>query len=340
MSTDSKARRVQPGLEDHGLRMTLTVMVALLVGVGFSNPMVVLVAPLLSVVLMAPGSPPPGPAKLIVAPLAIWLVCAAVATVATFLADQDAVLLVLMAAAVFVCFRMDAVRRPSPLTGLLLILLVTVGPMSSAAASFAGDLVEAMSWSVFVAMLASGFAHAVMPVRRPAAALAAQPFVPDERLRGPLGKTVILMLLVGWFVVTDKTGALYILVTAATVLRMPRSTHVAAGLVASNFVGGALAMVLGGLAVAISSDLFTLVVFAIMVLVLGLTIEGGGNRGLIAQGAVSAAIILFALTVMPTDGSSAYVQRVLEVAATMLYVILGRAAFAATPDGAHRQQPA
>lgn len=324
MSTDRAPRRVQPGLEHHGLRLTLAVMAALLVGMGFSNPLIALVGPLFAAVMMAPGSPPPGAAKLIVAPVAIWLICATIATVAAFLAEQDAVLLFLMAATVFQCFRMDAVRGPSPITALLLILLVTVGPMSAAAASFAGDLVEAMSWSAFVAMLATAFAHAVMPVRHEAAARAGPAFVPDERLRGPLGKTAILMLLVGWFIVTGKSDALYILVTAATVLRMPRSTHIAAGLVASNFVGGSLAMILGGLAVVVSGDLFTAVVFAAMILVLGLVIEGGGTRGLIAQGAVSAAIILFAMTVMPADGAGAYVTRVLEIAATMIFVILGR----------------
>ena len=274
--------------------------------------------------MMAPGSPPSGAAKLVAGPIAIWLICAAIATVSAFLAEQDAVLLFLIAAAVFQCFRMDAQKGPSPITALLLILLVTVGPMSAAAASFAGDLVEAMSWSAFVAMLAAAFAHAVMPVRRAAAARAAQAFVPDHRLRGPLGKTAILMLLVGWFVFTGKSDALYILVTAATVLRMPRSPRVAAGLVASNFVGGSAAMILGGLAVVVSGDFFTLTVFAAMILVLGLVIEGGGTRGLIAQGAVSAAIILFAMTVMPADGAAAYVQRVMEIAATMLFVILGR----------------
>jgi hypothetical protein len=340
MSADAAPRRVRPGLEDHGLRLTLSVMAALLAGLCWDNPLVALIAPLLTAVLMAPAAPAPSAARIIAAPVVIWLVCGAIAGVATLLAQDDAVLLLLLGTAVFLCFRSDAVNGPSPLTGLLLILIVTVAPTSAVAGAYAGDLVEAMAWGVLIAMLGAALAHVLLPVRRPAAAAAARAFSPDRGLRTPLVKTLLLMVLVAWFVLTDKTNALYILVTATTVLRMPASTSLAAGLVLSNFVGGALAICIGGLALAISSDLFTLLAFAAMILVLGLTIEGGGNRGLIAQGAVSAAIILFALTVMPVDGSSAYVQRVLEVAATMLYVILGRAAFASASVRSPRRQPA
>jgi hypothetical protein len=63
-----------------------------------------------------------------------------------------------------------------------------------------------------------------------------------------------------------------------------------------------------------------------MILVLGLTIETGGARGAIAQGAVSVAVILFMMGVLPIDGTSAFIERVGEVAATMLYVVLGRIA--------------
>ena len=341
MSADAAPRRVRPGLEDHGLRLTLAVMAALLAGLCWDNPLVALIAPLLTAVLMAPAAPAPSAARIIAAPVVIWLVCGAIAGVATLLAQDDAVLLLLVGTAVFLCFRSDAANGPSPLTGLLLILIVTVAPTSAVAGAYAGDLVEAMAWGVLIAMLGAALAHVLLPVRRPAAAAAAaRAFSPDRGLRTPLVKTLLLMVLVAWFVVTDKTNALYILVTAATVLRMPASTSLAAGLVLSNFVGGALAICIGGLTLAISSDLFTLLAFAAMILVLGLTIEGGGNRGLIAQGAVSASIILFALTVMPVDGSSAYVERVLEVAATMLYVVLGRAAFASAPDRSPRPQPA
>lgn len=340
MSTDVNQRTILPGLEDHGLRLTAAVMAALLVGLCSSNPLVALIAPLLTAVLMAPGAPAPGAAKIIAGPVVIWLVCGVIATVATQLAQDNGVLLLLLGTAVFLCFRSDAVNGPSPMTGLLLILIVTVAPTSAVAGTYASDLVEAMAWGVLIAMLGAAFSHVLLPVRRPAAAAAASEVTPDHGLRTPLVKTLLLMVLVGWFVVTDKTNALYILVTAATVLRMPASTSLAAGLVMSNFVGGALAICIGGLTLAISSDLFTLLAFAAMILVLGLTIEGGGNRGLIAQGAVSASIILFALTVMPVDGSAAFVQRVLEVAATMLYVILGRAVFATAPVRSPRRQPA
>ena len=322
--TERSARTVLPGLEHHGLRLMLAVGGALIAGMQFTNPLIAMMAPILAAIVMAPGSPRPALPKAIAGPLAVWLAAGAIASVSTFLAEQDAALLALLAVAVFLCFRNDARKGPSPLTGLVLILVVAIGPMSASAAPIADDLVEGMATGLLLAMLAAMLAHALLPAGGTVRAASA-PFVPDSGLREPLGKTVILMILVAWFVTSNKTDGLYILITAATVLRMPRAGNVAAGLVASNFVGGALAIGVAGLVLVTPGDLFAYTSFAAMILVLGLTIEGGGARGAIAQGAVSVAIILYLLTVLPVDNSGAYVDRVIEIAATMLYVILGRA---------------
>jgi len=329
--TDTSARAVQPGLEHHGLRLMLAVGGALLAGMQCNNPLAALLAPILAAIVMAPGSAPPALPKVIAGPIAVWVGAGAIAAVATFLAERDATLLALLAAAIFLCFRNDARKGPSPLTGLILILIVAVGPMSASAAAIADDLVNGMALGLLLAMLAAIVAHAVFPARGTAAATAVS-FEPDTSLREPLGKTIIMMILVIWFVTTNKTDGLYILITAVTVLRMPRVGNVAAGLVASNFVGGALAIGVAGLVLLTPGALFAYVSFAAMILVLGLVIESGGTRGAIAQGAVSVAIILYLLTVLPVDSGGAYVDRVIEIAATMLYVILGRALLVA-PTG-------
>ena len=55
-----------------------------------------------------------------------------------------------------------------------------------------------------------------------------------------------------------------------------------------------------------------------------LEVKPGMGIGAIAQGAVSVAIILFMMGVLPVDGSSVFIERVGEVAATIIYVLLGR----------------
>lgn len=324
MSTEAATSAVVPARHHHGLRLTLAAVTALVAGWYGDNALVVLLAPILTVIVMGPGSAAPGPKAALVGPLAIWLGAGAIATTATFLAGQDLTLLALLAAAVFLCFRSDAVHGPKPLTGLVLMLVVTVAPMSAAAAPLADPLVDAMAIGLLIAMFCAMLAHALLPGPPPEARAAALPWTADRALRVPLGKTVLLMALVGWFVITDKTGGLYILITAATVLRIPRVGDAAVGLVASNLLGGALALGVAGIIATTPGSLFTVILFALMILVLGLMIEGGGARGAIAQGAVSVAIILFMMGVLPVDGSSVFIERVGEVAATIIYVLLGR----------------
>lgn len=324
MSTEATTHAL-PALHHHGLRLTLAVVAALLAGWYLDNMLVVLLAPILTVIVLAPGAGAPGPAAAIAGPLAIWLAAGAIAVAATFLADRDGTLLALIAAAVFLCFRHDARKGARPLTGMVLMLVVIVAPTSAAAPPLAAGLVDAIALGLLIAMFAAILAHILLP-GPPPAAQDRQVAIPDNGLRIPLGQTAILMVLVGWFILTDKTGGLYILIAAVTVLRMPRANNAAIGLVASNLLGGALAIAVAGLAITTPGGLFTVVLFAAMILVLGLMIETGGTRGAIAQGAVLVAIILFVIGMLPVDGSSAYIERVGEVAATMLYIVLGRLA--------------
>ena len=73
MSTEAATSAVVPARHHHGLRLTLAAVTALVAGWYSDNALVVLLAPILTVLVMGPGSAAPGPKAALVGPLAIWL---------------------------------------------------------------------------------------------------------------------------------------------------------------------------------------------------------------------------------------------------------------------------
>lgn len=293
-------------------------------GLAIDNNLVAFLGPVVAVSLMAPGQPAPATAKFLALPLIIWLVAGAVDVITVFLSANSDVLLLFYAGLFFLIFHQDAIKGPAPVLGLIMIVLVTVGTVSAGSPIGASFLVDALGQGTLAAVLGALLAHAVFPLKGT---------LPDEDrvqpsgapLRESVGRTILLMILFGYFIVTVKFDSLYILVTAVAVLRLPAAAQGGIGLVLANIIGGAIAMVAATLISTDPSDLFAMMLFAAMVLSLGLTAEGGGARAAIAKGATATAIILMVISLAPADGSDAYFSRVVEVAMTVAYVLLGRA---------------
>ncbi len=334
MSTEAGADRTAPELAGHGLRLMIAAVAAVAAGLWLNNQLVAFLAPILVVALLQPGSAAPKLGQIVVMPLAIWLLASAIGMLAGHLAERDDVLSVIFALAIFLCLRRDAQHGRSPVIGLVMIVLVMVGTMSANAASIAGDMIDALAIGAFVALAANTLAHAVVPLRTTArtAQIVTPPTTPTP-LSETLGHTAILMSLVIYFLVNDKADSFYILVAAVTVLRLPSPAQGAAGLVVANLIGGGVALCAAVLIEATPSSLFGMVLFAAMMICFGLAAEDGGARAALAQGAATTAIILLVLALAPLDGSTAYVNRVVEIAATVAFVILGRALLDAPPKG-------
>ena len=321
MSTESKA--IHPALENHGLRLMIAVVGAAVFGLAIGNYLVAFLGPVVAVSLMAPGQPAPAIGKFLILPLIIWLLAGAVNVITLFLSGYSDVLLLVYAGLFFLIFHQDAVKGPGPIAGLIMIVLVAVGTFSSALTIGASFLVDALGLGTLAAVLGALLAHALFPLKG-ALPDEEQPQPSPAPLRESLGRTVLLMILFGYFIVTGKFDSLYILVTAVAVLRLPAATQGGVGLVLANIIGGAIALIAATLIATDPSDLFALLLFAAMVLSLGLAAEGGGARAAIAKGATGTAIILMVISLAPADGSDAYFSRVLEIAMTVAYVLLGR----------------
>jgi hypothetical protein len=256
----------------------------------------------------------------------IWAVGVSTGWVAASLATKQDILVLVFTAVVFLCFLRDAKVGPTPTIGLVLVVLVLVGTMGANAAPLADQLIVAMSVAVLAAMLAIAVAHAIIP--SPVAVRNAGPralALPGRPIADALLRTIILMPLVVGYLAADKVGGFYVLIAAITVLRVPRPELAGLGLIAANMLGGAAALVAAVLILATPSPLFAMVVLALLALSLGLVAERGGSSAALAHDATGPAIIILMLALAPLDGSDLYVSRIVEIAATVLYVLLAQA---------------
>jgi len=310
-------------LHNHGLRLTIACVVAATMAMAINNLLAAIIAPIFVAALLAPGAPSP-PVRMFVLPAIIWVVGTLVDTIATFLSGDKDVLLAFYAWVIFLCFFDDTKAGPKPATGLILIVLVIVGTLSSAAPVSTSALVDALGLAAVLALVAIIIAHGLAPGGSMGKdVVAAKPS--NHPLRESLGRTALLMVLVGYYVMTEKAGGLYVLVAAASVLRLPAASRGALGLVVANIVGGAVALSAAMLMSVTPSTMFDFVLFAAMVLGLGLAAEAGGKLGNLATGATGVTIILLTVALISNDETGAYITRVVDIALSVTYVLLGRA---------------
>ena len=257
--------------------------------------------------------------------LVIWVVGTATGSLSAFFSNQQTVLVLLFASAIFVCFLRDATIGPTPAIGLVLVVLVVAGTMSANFAPLADQVITALPIAVLISMVALMVAHAIVQSTADVVGAAPTAEGAESPVRDALIRTIILLPLVIWFLSADKVGSFYILIAAIAVLRVPKPQNVALALVAANFLGGAVALVAAMLIFVTPSPLFGIIVLALLALGLGLMVEQGGTRGLLAHAAAGPAMIMLMLALSVLDGSDVYVSRVVDIAATVLYVLLALA---------------
>jgi hypothetical protein len=328
MSTDST--RVHPSLENHGLRLMIAVVGAAALGMAINDYLVALLGPVIAAALVVPGQPAAPPGKLLAIPVVMWILGQAVLAVTALLVSNTDVLVLVFTGFTFLAFHRDATKGPDALIGLALIVLVAIGTFAATSITAAAILVDGLALGALAAVLGTLFAYGVFPSKAEATAKP-ESEVSRSPLRESLGRTAILMVLFGYFVITEKHDSLYILITAVTVLRLPSAALGAMGLIAANIIGGAIALIAAVLISTNPSELFGIVLFAAMILSLGLAAERGGAFGALAKEATGISVILLVIALAPSDGSEAYLSRVFEIFLTAAFVLLGRCIVDAPP---------
>jgi hypothetical protein len=326
MSTERAPAVGARAVEGHGLRLMIAIVVSTLFGVIYGDYLVTFTAPVFVTMFCAPEAPAPALGRAVGVSVMIWAISTVTGSVAAFFANHQDILVLVFAAVIFLCFLRDAKVGPTPTIGLVLVVLVLVGTMSASAAPLANQVIAAMPVAVLGAMFSIMFAHAIVPSVGDASAAGPQAFVPPRRpVADAIARTVILMPLVIGYLVASKVGGFYVLIAAVAVLRVPRPEHAGLGMVAANVLGGAAALVAAMLIMVTPSPLFGIVILAILALGLGLMAERGGPGGALANAAGGPAIIILMLALAPLDSTELYISRVVEIAATVVYVLLVQA---------------
>lgn len=321
MSTDGAAIGRANG---HGLRLTIAVVLAFLIGAVLDDVLVMFLAPVFVTMFAAPNAPGPTWVAAATVTVLIWLAVTATAAVTSFFTLHSTVLVLLLTAFVFLCFWRDAVAGPKPMVGLVLVVAVVVATMTASAAPLAAAVVAALPVAVLISMIAIMIAHALIPAE-PEPGATPPDMGPSVRpLRDAALRTLILLPLIVGFLATGRASGFYVLIVAIAVLRVPRPDRAALGLVAANVLGGALAIAAATLVLITPSALFGVTVLAVLVLGLGLVVEGGGPRAQLAQAATGPAVILLMIALAPVDGGEAYANRVVEIVLTLAYVLLAQ----------------
>ncbi|MEM7122571.1 MAG: hypothetical protein AAF563_14915 [Pseudomonadota bacterium] len=325
MSTKTAAAVQSNPMEGHGLRLMIAVVLAMIAGVIHGDFLVVFMGPVFVTMFAVPDGPAPTLTKAAVIALLVWVTGLATSGIGDFFSNHQSVLVLFFAAGLFACFMRDALVGPSPVIGLVLVVMVVAGTMSANFAPLAKDVINALPVAVLFSMIAIMFAHAIVPSTADETGVEPPGEPADAPVRDALMRTAILLPLIIWFLATGKVGSFYILIVAISVLRVPKPETVALALVAANFLGGAVALVAATLIFITPSPLFGVIVLALMALGLGLMVEQGGVRGKLAGAASGPAMIMLMLALSVLDGSDVYISRVLEIAASVLYVLLAMA---------------
>ena len=321
MSTDGV---VVASADGHGLRLTIAVVSAFLIGAVFDDVLVMFLAPVFVTMFAAPNAPGPTWLTAVTVSVLIWLAVEVTAAMTSFFTLHSDVLILLLAAFVFLCFWQDAVAGPRPMVGLVLVVAVVVATMTASAAPLAEAVVAALPVAVLISMIAIMIAHVLIPARAMSGASSLGAAPSARPLADAVLRTLILLPLIVGFLATGRASGFYVLIVAIAVLRVPRPDRVALGLIAANVLGGALAIAAATLVLITPSALFGVIVLAILILGLGLVVEGGGPSAQLAQAATGPAVILLMIALAPVDGGAAYASRVVEIVLTLAYVLLAQ----------------
>jgi hypothetical protein len=252
-------------------------------------------APVLALQLLAAPGPAPslaagvGFVAALALPLAVTLVLGP-----TLLPFPDLYVLAITAA-VFAGFYWHT--RSGSLGPFLMLIVVTVVPVlmgasRSAAAEFAGILLQAGIAAILVAWIAHAAFPAPGAARPPTISPAPVEQDPSPRVRSALLDTLVVMPLVLLFLVTNFPTAMVATVSTLVIVRQgsgPRGTRTALGLLLGNLIGGASALVAYQVLIAAPS----LPLLTALVLLAGL---GFGWR--IATAGRSAPVFVIAFTTM------------------------------------------
>jgi hypothetical protein len=287
-------------------------------------------APMLAVQMTAAMPKPPGLREGLIVPLVIYVGTMAALVISTLFVHSPPVLMVLVAAVIWLTFYAQRLGAPAIVMLLTQIAFCGVPLISTVSLDLAHLFAEFLQKGSIAAVITVWLAHAVFPAPPTPGPTGPPPkppaLSPGFAARVALSDSLVLLPLLFAFMMTGGVNNFIFLMMTINVLReveFQRSSVVAVALISGNVLGGLLALF---------AQQFTLladnpIVFALTVFVAGLWFASrmvkGGPMAPIYSLAFATFILLLGLAITPIPGGSEemYVVRITKVALASLYAL-------------------
>jgi DUF2955 family protein len=248
------------------------------------------------------------------------------------------VLLLVVSLLIFLEFLLLARGQAVGVAAIFLITTAVVPLLATESMSVAHGFIYSLIAGSVLAVLLTFAAHAFFPTRAPAEPVPALPQEEGASVAVALANAAVLMSVVIYFMLSQSTVSIVMVLTVISILRQPTSLGggTGVGLIIGNLAGGLAATAAYLLVTLLPSPAFLLLVALLVGLVFGDRIARGGKWAPIYVVGLMTFLIVLGLGIspLPQDSGAFFIARVFDVMVGAIYAIgmasLLRSAFRAS----------
>ncbi len=248
------------------------------------------------------------------------------------------VLLLVVSLLIFLEFLLLARGQAVGVSAIFLITTAVVPLLATESMSVAHGFIYSLIAGSVLAVLLTFAAHAFFPTRAPAEPVPALPQEEGASVAVALANAAVLMSVVIYFMLSQSTVSIVMVLTVISILRQPTSLGggTGVGLIIGNLAGGLAATAAYLLVTLLPSPAFLLLVALLVGLVFADRIARGGKWAPIYVVGLMTFLIVLGLGIspLPQDSGAFFIARVFDVMVGAIYAIgmasLLRSAFRAS----------
>jgi Protein of unknown function (DUF2955) len=248
------------------------------------------------------------------------------------------VLLLVVSLLIFLEFLLLARGQAVGVAAIFLITTAVVPLLATESMSVAHGFIYSLIAGSVLAVLLTFAAHAFFPTRAPAEPVPALPQEEGASVAVALANAAVLMSVVIYFMLSQSTVSIVMVLTVISILRQPTSLGggTGVGLIIGNLAGGLAATAAYLLVTLLPSPAFLLLVALLVGLVFADRIARGGKWAPIYVVGLMTFLIVLGLGIspLPQDSGAFFIARVFDVMVGAIYAIgmasLLRSAFRAS----------
>lgn len=312
------------------VRLTLGVALSMAIAFGFGW-MLSFVTPVLVVgSLVVPGPRPPVKA-LFSLPIVILVTFAIALFVPIAAMSWPEIGIPLILLQIFYCFYLLGRGSSQAICTWMLVGLLMIPVVGNDSIDMAINLTVAIFSGGIIAMAIVVLMYVLVPDPPSNEAVAPAPKAPTMPKgmagRYALERTLILAPLLIWFLYSQETGLIKVLIFAGLLAMSPNLTAGSAagmGLVLANLVAGIIAMIVYEVLVMVPSFLFLVMLFVCLAMLYGQIIFKGGKQAKLFASNFGYVILLTGMGTMPfmDEVDDQFYMRIIQIMMSAVYVVL------------------